>query len=164
MIGCHQEKKYDIIFISCRLHVPLSLNIIPPISPELSIFVIYIKPLDKYRDASVKRQQHSRRRHMSPAACIKLVAISIQYKRTHTCSYVHNARVPAYVCVCICMCISFTLNHRIPWVAFWLMECAKAERICEAVNYHPLLSTRLKPFISYPIGRAYFLTERGING
>lgn len=43
------------------------------------------------------------------------------------------------------------------------MECAKAERICQAVNYHLRLPTLSNPFISYPTEQAYYLVERRIN-
>jgi len=64
-----------------------------------------------------------------------------------------------YMCACIC----FTLNRQIPRMAFWLMECAKAERICQAVNYHLRLPTLSNPFISYPTGQACYLAERRIS-
>lgn len=84
-----EKRTGNIIFISFTFFAYISswLNVITPISPVPSIFVICIKSLDKYRDASVKRQQHSRRHHTSPAACIKLATISSQYKRAHIHSH-----------------------------------------------------------------------------
>lgn len=41
--------------------------------------------------------------------------------------------------------VCFTLNRRVLYPSFWLMECGKAgENICEAVNYH----SHCSPFYS----------------
>lgn len=59
------------------------------------------------------------------------LAVDVRNQGSETFITAQRERAPLRGCV-----VCFTLNHRIPYPGFWLMKCARAERICEAVNYH----------------------------